>query len=730
MTTQEDSVPITVEQTNPLTGDASTVTFSIPSFINVTNKLNAVSQTMDVFTKGEGVILLKDGTYREVKTIPVAVSPAQITNVDPPTKFDVRTNWFFESMMFPQLIISFDLKGKIDDRSDRILVKRVIFDNVTSIDTQWFLDNVIGKQLSYSDTIDFLNANNKNFFEDQEIQELPLFTKSFTGTFLITDKKTIDGKEWLILDTLNYGVTSDTPVVKNIQLSIGDQLRYNNSIFKIDLLNVSENRIHVIPLVGLETPTVTFSFEIYTDPFQHKIAQIPVGFDECDIVFIKGINDDFNLLADNWSTSIPFYTNNLVLTNNTITLENYYNNFVSDFGRQLEGQAREKFIPAFFGVIPDAPVFTADQFNVSQINTQLNAAIDTDSVKSTQTQIESTKTIINSLKSTIAQQKAELVSLTDPAQRSDLQSKIDNNTSELSKRTVEYQSLVRSLATLAYENNTVVNNPKYRIRGFFNIPNPKIPENQPNAIPQEVIAFEYAYRYLKLDGTGVSLNTLSFTDPSTGQITKGVFSDWIIVQSPIKEKVYDTSLGLYKWVNPSIADGDTVNINQVDIPIQKGEIVQLKIRSISEAGFPLNPLKSIWSNSVNISFPANLSTSDQVNTILTDAVGEQNTIALQETLDSTGINTHINDSVPNPSSTQGNYFKHLASNLAYTQNTKAHNGVTTLSQTGNIQNFIDNLPPLTNVLIVDPCSNQYTTTLQLVLQELIRSNPSFNFSNI
>jgi hypothetical protein len=730
MTTQEDSVPLTIQQVDPLTGDSSTVTYSIPSFINVTNKLNAVTQTMDVFTKGEGVVLLKDGTYREVKTVPVPISPAQITNVDSPTKFNVRTNWFFESMMFPQLIITFDLKGKIDDRSDRVLVKRVIFDNVTPTDTQWFLDNIIGKQLSYSDTITYLNTNNKNYFEDQEIQELPLFAKPYTGMFLITDKKTIDGKDWLFLDTLNYGVTSDTPVVKNIQLSVGDELRYNNSILKIDMINVSESRIHVIPLVGLETPTVSFSFEIYTEPFQHKYTQIPVGFDECDIIFIKGINDDFNLLADSWSTSIPFYTNNLILTNSTTTLENYYNNFVSDFGRQLEGQAREKFVPAYFGVIPDAPIFTADQFAVSQINTQLNAAIDTDSVKSTQTQIESTKTIINSLKSTIAQQKAELVSLTDPSQRSDLQSKIDANTSELSKRTVEYQSLVKSLATLAYENNTVVSNPKYRARGFFNIPSPKIPTNQPNAIPQEVISFDIAYRYLKLDGTASSLNNYTFTDPSTGQTFRGVFTDWIIIQSAVKEKVYDSSLGLYKWINSSISDGDIVNINQVDLPIQKGEILQLKIRSISEAGYPLNPLKSDWSSPVNIQFPANLSTSDQVNTILTDAVSEENTIALQQTLDSTGLTTHIDDSTPNPSSTNGSFFKHQSSNLAYTQNTKSHNGVITLSQTGNLQNFIDNLPTLTNILIVDPCSNQYTTTLQLVVQEIVRNLPGFNFSNI
>lgn len=731
-TTQDDTVQMSIEQTDPITGDASTVTYSIPSYNYTINKVNSVSQSVDTFVKGEGVVLTNDGTYREVKTIPVPISPERITEVSAPSKFSVKSNWFFESMMFPQLTVKFDLKDKIDDRSDRVRVKRLIFDNHNDDETQWFLDNFSGSEYTYYDAVQFLNENNKKYWEDEENQMLPLNVEPYTGYFIVNEKRTIDSKEWFILDTLNYGETSDEPVVKNYQLAIGNLLRFNNAIFKVDDINIPEKRVLLVLMSGLEYPSYGSKFEIYTEPFSEKIADIPIGYNECNIIFIKGINEDYNLLADDWSNSISFWTNNLILEDNTLTLSQYYNEYVADFGKQLEGQAKEKFIPAFLGIKPDAPIFNADQFQVSQINTQLNAALDTDEVKNTQTQIESTKTIINSLKSTISQQKAQLVELTDPGERNNLSDQIDSNISVLSKRTVEYQSLVRSLSTLAYENSAVSSSPKYRVRGFFDIPEGKSgTEDEKN---QEIIQFEVSYRYLRLDNTGNPLNSYSYNDPSSGQTLTGVYSEWVILPSSIKEKVLDSSTGTFIWTQPSIADGEISNINQVDIPIQKGEKVEFKIRSISEAGWPLNAMKSDWSDSVVIEFPSNLKGSDQVSNILSDAVAEESTIKLDETLSSTGIYTHIDDSIPNPNAGDGTYFKHQAKYLAYDLETKDDAGLVTTVRTTDLQSFLADSPRYTYLTILDPnTGQQHTSTVAQIIQELVNSSATstpFNFNAI
>jgi len=362
-------------------------------------------------------------------------------------------------------------------------------------------------------------------------------------------------------------------------------------------------------------------------------------------------------------------------------------------------------------------------FKVVQINTQLNAALDTEAIKNTQTQIESTKTIINSLKTTIADQKAQLVELTDVGQRADLNAKITANINDLSKKTIEYQSLVRSLATVAYENSAVIAEPKYRVRGFFPIPEPK---GNP---PQQIVQFEYAYRYLRLDNTGNPLETFQHTDPSSGQVMRGVFTDWIIVQTIAKQKVYDASSGTYTWIVENIADGEVNNINQVDIPIRKGEKVELKIRSISEAGWPSNPLKSTWSNTVIIDFPSNIEGSDQVVNILKDATVEEETIKLDETLSAAGVPTHVADSVPNPNSGTGTYFKHQTVNLAYDLKTKDITGIISEVKTTDLQSQLENLSPYTYVTLTRPNSAthsdpQITGTLQQLLQAIVNIDPS------
>jgi hypothetical protein len=731
LTTQQDSVVVTVEATDPITGDPSITNFAIPSYNAVINKVNNARDTVDAFVKGSGVVLLRDGTYREVKANPIPISPNRITEVAAPTNFNVRSNWFFESLMFPQVTVQFDLKGKVDDRSDRIVVRRVIFDNFDDTETQWFLDNVANEERTYFEVTTLLQENSKKYWEDDEVHDLPLATEPYTGFFRITNKRTLDAKEWFYLDTLNYGIPSDDPVIYDLTLSKGDKLRFGQSTYKIDDLYVPEKRVQLIPLLGMDHPSKNKFFEIYSDPFSTKQTEIPVGYNECNVMFIKGVNDDYNIIADEWSNSISFYTSTLILTNTTDDLEKYYNENVADFGKQMEGQAKEKFIPAWFGIEPDAPTLNVEDTEVTQINTQLNAALDTDEIKNSQIQIESTKTIVNSLKSTIAVQKAELVALTDTAQRNDLNSKINTNVDDLAKRTVEYQSLVRSLSTIAYESDAVTATPKYRVRGFFGVPQGK--RRSRTARPQEVIGFELSYRYLKMDNTGVALKSYEtlFGTVGSGSRRKrrGVFSDWIIVSTPIKERVYDSSLGRYIWVQPDIADGDVVNVNQLDIPIRKGEKVQYRARSISEAGWPTNPIKSAWSEVVTKEFPSNLQSSDQVTNILTDAVTEETTIKLDETLNASGLITHISDEIPNPNAGSGTYFKHQAINLAFDLTAKDKSGAVTSTATTDLQTQLDNMGPNSYVTITKPegsviTTPQLTGTIQKFFQAIANIDPS------
>jgi hypothetical protein len=137
-------------------------------------------------------------------------------------------------------------------------------------------------------------------------------------------------------------------------------------------------------------------------------------------------------------------------------------------------------------------------------------------------------------------------------------------------------------------------------------------------------------------------------------------------------KVYDTEQGIYVWKNESTADGTKININQIDIPIRNGEKVEIKVRSISEAGYPYNPVKSEWSPSVIISFPENLTSDDSVTTILETVKNDMTAVVLQQTLSAAGVYTHLADS--------NSTYKHTSKNISYTDSVTDASGNTTLTE--------------------------------------------------
>ena len=168
------------------------------------------------------------------------------------------------------------------------------------------------------------------------------------------------------------------------------------------------------------------------------------------------------------------------------------------------------------------------------------------------------------------------------------------------------------------------------------------------------------YRYIHTDNTATDLKKFNYNN--NGSTVSAVLSDWNMVTSKMKEQVYDSDLDMYKWVSEEVSDGNAININQIDIPIRNGEKVEIKVRSISEAGYPSNPLKSAWSNSVIISFPSNLISNDGASNIINSARDDKTAVTLQQTLSAAGVYTHLSDSTEN--------FKHDADNISITVKTE------------------------------------------------------------
>ena len=657
---------------------------ALPSFSNVVKRVNRAEDTIAKFTQGKGIVETDDGTYRKIKVTNISRPPEAITGLDDIESFSINPNWFFEALQYPRCVVKLNLKGKIDDDSDRVLVSRIILDAGAYVGTTYesvydfYTRNISNENLGYSSLIALLNSQSVPYREDKDEIKLPLTYEKYKGEFGVTEIRLVKDEKgfsraWYYLDNITYSIVDENGIEQSngYLLAVGDYLRFNNSLYKVTKVVQDQKRIQLEYAVGYESIGSGDVLELYNEPFSEKIIEVGIGIDEIDIIYVKGVNENFNLLSTDWSNPISFYTNELTFSeNDNIKFASYYAENVADFGKEWIAQAKEKQVHAYNGLTPYSPVINADDLRVVQINTQLDATLDKETYNQLTSEIASTKSNITATRNTIASNKDLLIQSTSSDERTNIQNLINTDTETLNSLTTQYNSLVEELNTLLNESGAIDYTPKYHIRGFFPIPQSRYLDEAGRNGEQAVIGFDIMYRYLHTDETGVKLNTYEYS--ANDAIQTGVFTDWNMVTSSILTKVYDTEQGIYVWKNESTADGTKININQIDIPIRNGEKVEIKVRSISEAGYPYNPVKSEWSPSVIISFPENLTSDDSVTTILETVKNDMTAVVLQQTLSAAGVYTHLADS--------NSTYKHTSKNISYTDSVTDASGNTTLTE--------------------------------------------------
>lgn len=666
-----------------MTGNTSQVVvgdgITLPSFQNIVNRMERVENTVSQFVQGKGVVEIDDGSFRKIKVDLISKPADTISNLPAVTTFSINPNWFFESLQYPRCVVNLDLKGQIDDTSDRAYVNRIIIDiNQDGLSTEQ-IGEIKNLKLDYGEMIEYLDQRGISYTEDRDEAKLPLTYEKYRGYFQIINTSLVKNPTsnlnelWYYLSDVNYSTVSEDGVVLSSEniLTKNDLLRFGDSVYKITNIDLSENRVVLGYNIGYETLGVGDTLEIYNNPFAEKIISVGISLNELCIVYVKGVNEHFNVLSREWSNPVIFLSNDLMSEDNsTLDFVTYYRNNVADFGKRLIGQFKEGQISSYEGKIPNSPTLVSDDLKVVQINTQLNATLDSDEYMRVTTEIASTKSNISAVRTTIATNRDKLVQETDNDTRNTIQNTIKSDTEKLNNLTTQFSSLVEELNTLLTSAGAINYTPKYHVRGFFSIPQPRydVEQGDKKLGKQEVIGFETMYRYLHVDETGQKLNTFDYRN-SDNIIETGVFTDWNLSVSPFLEKAYNANTDRYDWVSERV-DGSHSVINQIDIPIRSGEKVEIKVRSISEAGYPYNPLKSDWSNSVIISFPDNLTTDDSVTTVLNTVKNDMTSVILQETLSAAGIYSHLSDS--------NSKYKHSAENIEYTE-TDSNGNIVTMS---------------------------------------------------
>lgn len=661
----------------------------LPTYTALIQKVEGIQRSFDALSEGTGHVTTTDGSNRRIKISNLPKTPRTITSFGGTSidTFSIDSTWFFEDFMFPRLKVNVDLTGLVEDSADRVHIKRIIIDTrAQGANEFWSLIN--GNNYSYLQIITLLNSRKIKYAEDEQDVEFPLVYNEFVGEFNVVKDpeyiRQLDGKTSRIvytLDTVNYThVSSNGATLSTYStLAQGDILTFDNCKFQVDNVDVNSKKITLTPVLGSTTPGKGSTFVFYQDPFRKKVASIGICANEYDILYMRPINEEFNLLSNEWSVPLMFATNDLVNENDqTQYLIDFYHQSVEDWGSNLIAEAKERGIKAYNGKIPNKPTLFAENFKVVQINEHVGAATDEAEIRSLSNDIKSTKSRIDSLQTTISSQQTRLASLTNLTEYQKMNTTINQNITIVKSLESQYSSMVNKMKSILKENDINYYTPAYRVRGFFDIPEVQYSDAQKTR-PQEIIGFEIMYRYLKSDNSNIELKSYQYKSADGQSTMTGVFTDWNIKTSKIRERYYNQGTGMYEWNDESSTDATQININQIDLPINYGENIEIKVRSLSEAGYPENTLKSEWSESIKVAFPKNVSNVNSIDSYKESIENENINLIAKRLIESYGFDAHMEDTLKNSNSITGVAFKHAAKNVAFENKDINNNTVETVS---------------------------------------------------
>lgn len=623
------------------------------------NNIKRLSQFQDKTT-----YMIDGESTKKVYQVDLNREPNSISKLNVVSQFVPVNNWFFESLMSPLLSVEIDLTELVEADVTKVLSRRYIVkftkdaDGALTTKGQESLDDFRSMFLGRNDIDinEFLDwytnptntgvlnndANDINDY-DEEIFEFEYNTLTSFGLFSVLkqEKDTLNNKLWYHLNTLTYYDTDGNPKT----LAIGDELILNKQSsttrYKVHEVNIAASNYRVIleRIEGYDPViTGTNTLKYYSGVQLSKKVKITLGFDEYNVIFLKPINGANNVISSLWSKGSSFYSNDLKLyTDSNITLSEYYLNTVFDYGTLLKDLVK-KTIPSDVGLVPNVPELNSNNFKVVQINKHLTETEDVKKLKDLHSQKNKSKARVNQLSDAIILKNRELKTkqFKSIAERS----QSENELNKLNKQLESETKTLNSITTQITSNNTTNAKvePKYRLRGFWDIPEARQVEGYRD---QEIVQFQVQYRYSSKSGkenTTEGYNLVSNTSKT------GYFSNWNPLTTDARKRYYDETTQEWKWQIEDVSDADTPNINQLDIALTAGEKVEVRVKSISEVGWPNAPLESDWSEILAMDFPDELSIVSDNEFILKQASEDELLISFSGSLDAKGYTKHISES--------------------------------------------------------------------------------------
>ena len=497
--------------------------FAVPSFNSLKGDIdrlnNNINSLYSIDSAGAMIATSNQNKYKKIITVDLNREPSAVGSLGSLTKFKAVNNWFFDGLMSPIISVELDLTGKVENNVRKVLSRRYIVEfasdangdltalgqsALNSFNTQFRGNSSIvvsDFETWHKTTPGVLYPTNPQF--DEQVFDLDPHDLLYDGQFSVLriQEDRINKKLWYVLNTLTYLVRANN---ETAQLSIGNELIINSNQtstrYKIIEVSTAESspRVRLERVEGMESiPVGIGTLKIYSPVVYAKKLKVSVGYNERNVIFVKPLNADVNLLSRNWSLGTGFWTNDLTLDSisaeNGLTMEQFYTDYVYDYGTVLKDLVAKKTPNSLAGT-PVSPTLNTDNFKVVQINKHLTDTPNSNLIKQKHNYQLTLTSEIQQIQNAIVDKnsKSKFVKFKSESDKKQVNLEIEELSRNKDSKSKLLATTTQEIIQLSNSPQTKVQ-PKFRIRGFWTIPSAVITRGTRS---QEIVQFIVQYRYV------------------------------------------------------------------------------------------------------------------------------------------------------------------------------------------------------------------------------------------
>lgn len=745
--------------------DGTVLTSRIPSFLYLENKLEQIdSNFSNLFSmpeSGEAWFTKSSGAYK-LNFIRTNTAPLRPEFKTSDIYASMTNNNFLKDLVSPKTFLKINITN-LPDNIENMYMKKIVFFNQDIFSSLQQMgiktyDEYKAALYNFTAGTDYEEYDNvidlpirKDTYKSRfEILELPDLTKD-GGSNPWVDKVGSNTKKLsykIRLNTLEYSDQEDTSVM--FTLKVGDYLCIGNqlAIYKVKNVNmddmtiiIEENVGHIALQTIAENPDMVL--QIYNDDYSaYHYAQIPLEENRYICIFLGTIsNNTRSLLSDAYLIDLSTiyikdaggnYINDEY--GNHLSYIDYYNKYCTNIGDLILGLTESaypqlsNYNATTLNDIQDGAEtqkyvnMTLDTENILRvvpINKHLTDDITSDEIVSLHAQKNDINSQLQTVQDNINQVYSTLIN-TDFSQQvtitqQSLQTQVQKYYTERTNLQKQLNAIIDNINSKSMDLRITGSEVKYRIRG---IAQTQLVEEYIRGISNDKVYvigmdLEYKYKSTTKDTTTVTV------------INSDTFTDWVKLNNIDRQRklVFNQSISAYNldFVEYSGTD-NIIKWNQIDIPIQEGEDVIIRVRYKINIGQPFVNIYTPWSDEMTMIFPSEFENGVEVSSIIDVNREDAVTAAFSKTLIDEGYAEHVQNKVVSSEQT----FFHMPENIYSGFNTAENNLISLKDKLTAMVNDIETY----KVLIDNAANSKYEVYITYDQYEVLLSPNSINKINV